>query len=117
FPHLVQVDTPNIDSLAASGIRFSHGYSTHHSCAPARAAMLSGRYQQRFGFYDIWEVQKGVPKEEKLVSQYLKDAGYRTALIGTWHLGEQKYNHPVTKGYDRFFGFLGGMHDYFNSSI
>lgn len=117
FPHSIAVDTPYIDSLAASGIRFSNGYSTHHTCAPSRAAMLSGRYQQRFGFYDIWEVQKGVPDQEKLLSQYLKEAGYRTALIGKWHLGEQKYNHPLAKGYDRFYGFIGGMHDYFDPSI
>lgn len=117
FPHLREVDTPNIDSLAASGIRFLNGYATHHTCAPSRAAMLSGRYQQRFGFYEIWEVQKGIPEKEKLLPVYLKDAGYRTALIGKWHLGEQKHNHPLAKGYDRFYGFLGGMHDYFDAAV
>lgn len=117
FPHSREVDTPHIDSLAASGTRFLNAYATHHTCAPSRAAMLSGRYQQRLGFYEIWEVQKGMPREEKLLPQYLKEAGYRTALIGKWHLGEQKYNHPLAKGFDRFYGFLGGMHDYFNPEI
>ncbi|HEY9560904.1 MAG TPA: sulfatase-like hydrolase/transferase, partial [Anseongella sp.] len=115
--HLVDVNTPYIDSLASSGIRFSNGYATHHTCAPSRAAILSGRYQQRLGFYEIWEVQKGIPEKEKLLPQYLKEAGYHTALIGKWHLGEKAYNHPTAKGYDRFYGFLGGMHDYFDPFI
>jgi len=117
YPHSRDVDTPNIDKLAASGIRFTDGYVTHHGCAPSRAALFSGRYQQRLGFYDIWEVQKGMPAKEKLLSQYLKDAGYKTGLIGKWHLGEKKYNHPLEKGYDYFYGFLGGMHDYFNPFV
>lgn len=117
YPHLMDVDTPHIDSLAASGVKLLNGYATHHTCAPSRAALLSGRYQQRFGFYEIWEVQKGIPEHEHLLPEYLKAAGYRTALIGKWHLGEHKHNHPLAKGYDRFYGFLGGMHDYFNPRI
>lgn len=109
--------TPKIDALAASGIRFTNGYATHHGCAPSRAALLAGRYQQRIGFYDIWEVQKGMPQSEKLLPQYLHDAGYVTGLIGKWHLGEKQYNHPLKKGYDKFFGFLGGMHDYYKPMI
>lgn len=114
YPHTREVDSPNIDRLAASGVRFTDGYVTHHGSAPSRAALLSGRYQQRLGFYDIWEVQKGLPANEKLLPQYLKDNGYATALIGKWHLGEKAYNHPLVKGFDRFYGFIGGMHDYFN---
>lgn len=114
YPHLINVDTPNIDKLAESGVRFTNGYVTHHGCAPSRAAIFSGRYQQRLGFYDIWEVQKGMPENEKLLSEYLHDVGYKTGLIGKWHLGEESYNHPLHKGYDNFFGFIGGMHDYFD---
>ncbi len=114
YPHLREVYTPHLDALAASGVKFTNGYVTHHGSAPSRAAILSGRYQQRLGFYDIWEVQKGIEASEKLLPAYLKDNGYSTGLVGKWHQGERDYNSPHAKGFDYFFGILGGMHDYYH---
>jgi arylsulfatase A-like enzyme len=117
YPHTRPVDTPHIDQIASEGVLFTNGYANHHGSAPSRAALLTGRYQQRIGFYDIWEVQKGLPAGQKLLGDWLRQAGYATALIGKWHLGEKDYNHPLKMGFDRFFGFLGGMHDYYDPFI
>jgi len=105
------VRTPNIDALAADGVRFTQGYVTHPVCAPSRAALLTGRYQQRFG----WEFNPvgrdrtgGVALSEPFVGNILQSAGYRTGMVGKWHLGEAQGYQPVDRGFDEFFGITGG---------
>ena len=106
------VKTPNIDALAADGVRFTQAYVTHPVCAPSRAAILTGRYQQRFG----WEFNPvgrdrrgGVSPNEAFVGQTLKAAGYHTGMVGKWHLGEAAGYQPLDRGFDEFFGLLGGQ--------
>ena len=76
------VKTPNIDRLAAMGVKFTSGYVTAPLCGPSRAGFFTGRYQQRFGFVDN---SGGIPTDLPLLPGVLRDAGYRTALIGKWH--------------------------------
>ena len=105
------VKTPNIDALAADGVRFTQGYVTHPVCAPSRAAILTGRYQQRFG----WEFNPvgrdrngGVDRGQAFIGQILKTAGYHTGMIGKWHLGAAVGYQPLDRGFDEFFGTTAG---------
>lgn len=109
--------TPNIDSLAKNGVRFASGYATSAVCAPSRAGLMSGRYQDRFGFQGNPEhgASWGLPLTEKTIADRLRPAGYRTAAFGKWHFGEKPQWHPMSRGFDEFFGFLSGMHDYFKT--
>jgi arylsulfatase B len=105
------VHTPNIDALATDGVRFTQGYVTHPVCAPSRAALLTGRYQQRFGweFNPVGRDRKGgVSLSETFVGQIMKAAGYYTGMIGKWHLGEAAGYHPLDRGFDEFFGTTAG---------
>jgi len=108
------IPTPNLDALAREGIRFTDGYVTGPVCSPSRASLLTGRYHYRDGIHN-W-VQPGKPglnSQVPTVASYLKSAGYHTGLIGKWHLGEQTECHPMRRGFDEFFGFLGGECHYF----
>jgi len=109
--------TPNIDSLAQNGLRFASGYVSSAVCAPSRAGLMTGRYQDRFGFQGNPKhgVQWGLPVTERTMADRLKTAGYKTAVFGKWHLGEKPEWHPLSRGFDEFFGFLSGMHDYFKT--
>lgn len=114
------IPTPHIDSIAKNGIRFSSGYSNHTVCSPMRAGFLTGRYQHRFGYetnvaYDPQNPHIGLPNGERTISSRLKSAGYKTAAIGKWHLGAHSSKHPRNRGFDFFYGFLGGGHDYFQA--
>lgn len=106
------VPTPNIDSIARNGVRFTNGYVTAPFCAAARAALLTGRYQTRFGFeYNPIGAANadpniGLPLSEKTIADTLRDAGYVTGLIGKWHLGGDAKFNPQRRGFDEFFGFL-----------
>ncbi len=112
------IPTPHIDSLAAQGVRFANGYSSHPFCSPMRAGLMAGRYQHRFGYvnnvaFDPHNRQLGLPPSERTVASRMKDAGYRTGMVGKWHLGAAAPFHPLKRGFDFYFGFLGGGHDYF----
>ena len=109
--------TPNLDSLAAEGARFTQAYATCAVCTPSRAGLLTGRYQQRFGWYEFMEAEVGMPKSELMLQEHLKSRGYATACIGKWHLGYRLEIGPLARGFDRFYGFAGGQHDYFDPCL
>jgi arylsulfatase A-like enzyme len=110
------IPTPHIDSIAKSGVRCINGYVTGPYCSPTRAGLLTGRYQQRFGHEFNTGAKsdvQGLPTTEVTLADRLKAAGYRTGLVGKWHLGGAAKFHPRQRGFDAFFGFLGGAHPYF----
>ena len=111
------IKTPNIDALAASGVRAESFYGMP-VCTPARAALMTGRYPMRYGLQTLVIFPShsyGLPTEERTLPQALKDAGYRTAMVGKWHLGhaDEKY-WPQNRGFDHFYGNLVGEVDYFS---
>jgi arylsulfatase A-like enzyme len=110
------IPTPNLDALAASGVRFTSGYVSGPYCSPTRAGLLTGRYQQRFGHeFNPGGANNGLPVTETTIADRLKAAGYVTGLVGKWHLGSQEAMQPLKRGFDEFFGFLAGSHSYFQS--
>jgi arylsulfatase A-like enzyme len=118
FQGAKDIPTPNIDSLARTGVRFTDGYVSSVMCSPSRAGLLTGRSQSRFGHEINWEQSipndpRGLPVTEKTMADQLKAAGYRTGIVGKWHLGESPQFHPNKRGFDEFFGFTSGGHDYF----
>jgi arylsulfatase A-like enzyme len=116
FQNCKDIPTPNLDALAASGVRFTNGYVTGPYCSPTRAGLMTGRYQTRFGHeFNPGGATAGLPLSETTLADHLKTAGYATGLVGKWHLGSQKLMHPQKRGFDEFFGFLGGAHSYFNA--
>ncbi len=116
------IPTPHIDSIAAEGVRFTNGYVTYSVCGPSRAGLMTGRYQDRFGFsvnptIDPSNPQAGLPLEEKTIAEILKSVGYTSMAIGKWHLGTHSTLRPLARGFDEFFGFLSGGHDYFPENL
>ncbi len=111
------IPTPHLDALAASGVRFTSGYVSGPYCSPTRAGLLTGRYQNRFGHeFNPGAPNAGLPLTEKTIADRLKAAGYATGLVGKWHLGNLPEMQPLKRGFDEFFGFLGGAHSYFASA-
>ena len=118
-----QIPTPNIDRLAKEGINFTQGYVSAPVCAPSRAGLLTGKNQVRFGFDNNLAGNqpgfnpefRGLPLSEKTIADRLKPLGYVSGLIGKWHLGEGERFHPLKRGFDEFWGYQGGGHDYFSS--
>jgi arylsulfatase A-like enzyme len=116
-----QIKTPNIDRIAAEGVQFTDGYVSAPVCAPSRAGFITGRYQQRFGVqYNQGENVPGHDPQfngltvgEKTLADRLKAVGYTSGLIGKWHLGDRPQFHPTKRGFDEFWGMIGGHHDYF----
>ena len=111
------VPTPNLDALAKSGVRCTSGYVSHSFCSPSRAGLLTGRQQQRFGHecnpvYDPLDEKEGLPVTERLLPQFMKEAGYVTGWVGKWHLGSAPQFTPWKRGFDECFGFIGGGHVY-----
>ena len=112
------ISTPSIDKLASDGVVFTDGYASAYVCAPTRAGLLTGRYQQRFGFYTASDSRQGMPLSQITLAEVLKKEGYATGAFGKWHLGLTKEFHPCSRGFDEFYGFLGhGAHDYFDLTI
>ena len=111
------VPTPRLDALAASGVRCTSGYVSGPYCSPTRAGLLTGRYQQRFGHefnpgQAAANVEFGLPLSEKTLPELLRAGGYRTGLVGKWHLGQAEKFLPQSRGFEEYFGFLGGAHPY-----
>lgn len=103
-----QIPTPNIDSIPANGVKFTQGYVSGPYCSPTRAGLVTGRYQTRFGH----EVNPpptptvGLPVDQKTIADHLKAAGYKTGVIGKWHLGVAPEFRPSQRGFDEFYGTL-----------
>ena len=115
------IPTPHLDSLAATGVQCTSGYVSCPVCSPTRAGLLTGRYQQRFGHeHNPGGAQNdpeiGLPLDEVTLANRLKSAGYHTGIVGKWHLGWDPRHVPTARGFDEFFGFLGGAHKYLNLS-
>ncbi len=115
-----QIKTPNIDAIAKNGVTFTNGYVSGPVCSPSRAGLVTGRYQQRFGhecnlgsnYTNVDEELLGLPVGELTIADLMKQNGYRTGMIGKWHLGEKDQFHPCKRGFDTFFGMLGGQSPY-----
>ena len=111
-----RIPTPRIDSIAAGGVRLTQGYVSAAICSPSRAGLLTGRYQQRFGYPGNPPMKRldveGVPTSETMLPAALKPAGYRTIAIGKWHLGWDAKFRPLERGFDDFYGFLHGSRTY-----
>src|SRR3954463_10879201 len=101
FQHCKDIPTPNLDSLAKSGVRFTSGYVSAPYCSPCRAGLLTGRYQEKFGHeFNPTTKDTGLPLTEKTIANRLKAAGYATGLVGKWHLGSLPAMHPQRRGFD-----------------
>lgn len=112
--------TPALDRLAMQGIRFTSAYSNSPVCSATRTALMTGRYQYRLpvGLEEPLAGRPvGLPPTEMTLPKLLKSVGYRTALVGKWHLGALPDYGPLKSGYDRFWGFRGGGVDYFTHSF
>lgn len=118
FHGLADFATPNLDRLARAGIRCTSGYVSHPFCSPSRAGLLTGRYQHRFGHVrnPKFRAGEGLPLGETLLPEVLSQAGYVSGIVGKWHLGDAPPFRPRQRGFDEFFGLLGGGHDYFRSA-
>lgn len=117
------IKTPHIDRIGAEGVSLRQGYSSTPICSPTRTALLSGCYAQRFPLgleeplgpnaaKDI-----GLPVEQPTLATVMKALGYRTALVGKWHLGDPPVHGPLQHGYDHFFGIVEGGADYFRHKM
>ena len=119
-----QILTPNIDQIAEKGIIFTNGYVSSAVCSPSRAGLMTGKHQLTFGYGDNLAVPSqpgydpdynGLPVNESTIADRLRALGYATGLTGKWHLGEEQQFYPSNRGFDEFWGFLGGAHDYFTA--
>lgn len=122
FNGATDIKTPSLDQLAKAGTICTSGYVAHPFCGPSRMGLFAGRYPHSFGApfnlpnsgqgFESYN-RKGIPVSETLISTVLQNAGYRTGIVGKWHMGIDPQFHPNERGFDDFYGFLGGGHDYF----
>lgn len=105
--------TPNIDKLAGDGRFFTDAHVAATVSSPSRAMLMTGRYGQRFGYECNTGRGEGLPADEQILAALLKRYGYRTACIGKWHLGDLDFQHPNSKGFDEFYGLIGGSRSYY----
>ena len=129
FPDIYDVSngfslTPNLDALAASGTVFSKGYVTNSVCATSRAGLLTGRYQNRFGYeYNLVKTQYALDtwthngssryfSSEETMADVLSAEGYDTSCIGKWHVGSEDVHH-LNRGFQNFYGLIEGSREYF----
>ena len=111
------IQTPAIDRLAAEGLKFTDYHSNGAVCTPTRAALMTGRYQQRAGLEGVIYVQgetrqTGMSTDETTIAEVFKNAGYVTGIMGKWHLGYKKQYNPVHHGFNQFYGYVSGNVDY-----
>lgn len=116
--------TPNLDKLAKQGVVFKQAYVSAAVCGPSRAGLLTGRYQQRFGYEEnnvpgimssssaFLGDEMGLPTHLPTIADHLKKLGYTSAILGKWHLGAADRYHPLKRGFDEFYGFRGGARNY-----
>lgn len=123
-------ETPNIDQIASQGMKFTNAHASPN-CQPSRAQFMSGQYGARTGVYTVgsiarfgWESRPlkpvenfGLAAEKITIARMLQKNGYATGVIGKWHLGNKPGCIPSDRGFDDFFGFLGGSHPYFNGEL
>ena len=110
------LETPQIDRLAAGGVAFTDFHVSSTVCSPSRAGLVTGRYQQRFGYEcNIPPRGMGLDPEETTLAEALQEKGYRTMVVGKWHLGNDPVFHPNNHGFEEFYGFLEGARSYFPS--
>ncbi len=110
-----EIRTPNIRRLAEQGRCYTDFYAPAPICVPSRAAMLTGRYPRHLGMErNISRGEAGLPVTEKTLARYFKDAGFRTALFGKWHLGYEAEDGPNAHGFDEFVGFHDWNIDYYS---
>ena len=113
------VRTPNLDRLAADGVRFANWHTNSPVCSPSRASILTGKYPQHAGIPEIlfsrpeFDVP-GLRKGEQTLASELKKLGYSTGAVGKWHLGSASDSRPRAQGFDEFFGFYSGWTDYYS---
>ena len=120
-------ETPNIDHLAAQGMRFTDGYTCGPNCQPTRAALMSGQYMPRTGVYTVGSIDRfnwqsrplrpvdnviKLPLEKITIAQSLKKAGYATGMFGKWHLGNDGAHHPGKRGFDEAIESAGRHFDF-----
>ncbi len=116
--------TPHLDKLANQGMKFNQAYVTAAVCGPSRAGLLTGKYQQKFGYEEnnvpgymgnssLKGDEMGLPLNEITIGDHMKNLGYKTAIIGKWHLGNADKYHPTKRGFDFFYGFRGGARSYY----
>lgn len=116
-----EYSTPHIDSIGTDGVILPQGYANSSVCSPTRFALATGRYQYRLrgGLEEPISSELtpvGLPPEHPTIASFFRDAGYRTGLIGKWHMGSLPKYGPTLSGYDSFFGIRLGFADYFNHS-
>ncbi|CAM4249513.1 sulfatase [Zobellia nedashkovskayae] len=115
--------TPELDKFAKNSVIFTQAYVSAAVCGPSRAGLLTGKYQQKFGFEEnnvpglmskngITGDDMGLPLDQKTMADYLKEQGYKTAIFGKWHQGNADRFHPTKRGFDEFYGFRGGARSY-----
>jgi arylsulfatase A len=112
------IKTPNIDRLATEGVRCTSFYTASPTCTVSRASLLTGRVPQRHGLTEQLPGIEGnygigLPHREKLIPQYLKEAGYVTGCFGKWNIGFAEGSRPTERGFDQFFGHASGNIDYY----
>ncbi len=113
-----ELSTPNIDRIAARGVRFTQGYANSAVCSATRLALITGRYQYRLplGLEEplAGKTDVGLPPEHPTLPSLLQQAGYATALVGKWHLGVPPRFGPLQSGYQQFYGIRSGAVDYYS---
>jgi arylsulfatase A-like enzyme len=113
------VRTPNLARLAKEGVRLTDAYASAPMCSPSRAALLTGRYQHRFGLEENLRTHDapGIPASESTLAELLKKAGYATSMMGKWHLGIGRHYNPNARGFDESLAFYHWSIDYFSHRV
>lgn len=107
------LETPNLDGLAKGGVTFTDAHVTSTVCAPSRAGLITGKYQQRFGFEANGTGKYGLSHDVVTMADVFQANGYNTYALGKWHLNADDSDHPNQRGFDEYYGFLTGSRSYF----